>query len=397
MDRLDKALSPAQLNGLSLRNRIFKAATFEGRATDGAPKDSLRLFHKEIAQGGVAMTTLAYCAVEADGRVMQEMMYIHDGIADRLKAIADDVHAAGSTLSGQLTHCGNFSQNAAFKGKRPKGPSRGLNFSGIPSGLPFAGAMNEADMAAMAQNFAQAATLMKRVGFDALEIHFGHGYGLSQFISPKTNKRTDRYGGPLINRMRFPLQVLEAVRGAVGEDFPLLAKTNLTDGTKGGLGLDDAIDVAGLLDEAGIDAVIPSGGTSSFNPMLLFRGDSLAPGMLDYEKNPLMRFILKRMGDRIFKHYPYHELYFMDGSKRVRDRMKNAKLCYIGGVSTVEALEDAMAEFDFVQLGRALIKDPAMVNKLAIQRGQYVNGCTHCNRCAAMIKNPEGVHCVLNG
>jgi len=396
MDYLDKALSPAQLGGLRLKNRILKAATFEGRATDGAPKPTLRDFHRTIAEGGTAMTTLAYCAVEADGRVMKEMMYIHEGIRDALKAIADDVHAAGSTLSGQLTHCGNFSQNEAFQGKRPKGPSRGINFSGIPAGLPFAGAMTEPDMTALVRKFADASSLMKDVGFDALEIHFGHGYGLSQFISPKTNKRTDQHGGSLINRMRLPLRVLEAVRGAVGEDFPLLGKINLRDGVKGGLEIDEAIEVARLLDQAGIDAVIPSGGTSSFNPMLLFRGDSLAPGMLDYEKNPLMRFILKNMGDKIFKAYPYEELYFMEGSKRVRDAMKSAKLCYIGGVSTVEALEEAMAEFDFVQLGRALIKDPAMVNNLAVQRGQYVNGCTHCNRCAAMIKNPDGVRCVLN-
>ena len=396
MDLLDKALSPATLNGLTVRNRIFKAATFEGRATDGAPKDSLRDFHRTIAEGGTAMTTLAYCAVEADGRVMKEMMYIHEAIADKLAAIASDVHAAGSTLSGQLTHCGNFSQNEAFQGKRPKGPNRGINFSGIPAGLPFAGAMNAGDMDRLIQNYVDASTVMKRVGFDALEIHFGHGYGLSQFISPKTNKRSDQYGGVLVNRMRLPLRVLEAVRGAVGEDFPLLGKINLRDGIKGGLELDEAVEVAALLDKAGIDAVIPSGGTSSFNPMLLFRGDSLAPGMLEYEKNPMMRFILKRMGDKIFKAYPYHELYFMEGSKRVRDAMTNAKLCYIGGVSTVEALEEAMAEFDFVQLGRALIKDPAMVNNLALQRGQYVNGCTHCNRWAAMIKNPDGVHCVLN-
>ena len=180
--------------------------------------------------------------------------------------------------------------------------------------------MTHADIDRMVGLFRDAGAFMKSVGFDAVEIHFGHGYGLSQFISPKTNKRKDEYGGSLINRMRLPLRVLEAVREAVGDDFPILGKMGLTDGVKGGLQIDEAIEVAGLLDEGGIDALIPSGGTSSMNPMLLFRGDSLMDGLLEQEKNPLMRLALRAVGPRLFRDYPYHELYFQDGAKRVRDR-----------------------------------------------------------------------------
>lgn len=392
---IDKALAPAQLGGLSLRNRIIKAATFEGRCESGRPKPSLADFLTDIAAGGTGMVTVAYCAVEPDGRVMSDMMWMHEGARERLSELADRVHAQGAKLSGQMVHCGNFSQNSEFRGKRPLGPSRQLNLGGLPYGLLFAGAMSKADIQARVQQFHDAAAFMKDVGFDAVEIHVGHGYGLSQFISPKTNKRTDEYGGSLANRMRLPLECIEAVRKAVGDDFPILVKMGLTDGVKGGLKIDEAVEVAAMLDAAGVDCIIPSGGTSSFNPMLLFRGDSLAKGMIENESNPLMRLGLRMIGPSLFRDYPYEELYFLDGARRVRDRVKQSKICYIGGCATVESLATVMDEFDFVQLGRTLIKDPEMVNRIQLDRA-YVNGCNHCNRCAAMIKNPGGVSCVLN-
>jgi hypothetical protein len=131
------------------------------------------------------------------------------------------------------------------------------------------------------------------------------------------------------------------------------------------------------------------------NPMLLFRGDSLKDGLIEQERNPLMRLALRLVGSSLFKEYPYHELYFLDGAKRIRDRVKRAKVVYIGGVSTLESIEIALREFEFVQLGRALWKDPAFVNH-ARSDPHYVNGCTHCNRCAALIGHPDGVRCVLN-
>ena len=392
---LDKLFSPARLKGLELRNRVIRAACFEGKCPNGYPGDELIALHRDLAEGGVAMTTVAYCAVEADGRVKEEMMYMHEGIRSQVEAMTGAVHEAGGKISGQMGHCGNFSQNKAFRGKRPLGPSPMLNIGGIPMGLPFAGAMSHADIDRVVQCFHDAALFMKSAGFDAAEVHFGHGYGLSQFISPRTNKRTDEYGGSLVNRMRFPLRALEAVRRAVGDDFPILGKMGLTDGVKGGLTTDEAVEVAALLDEGGIDMLIPSGGTSSMNPMLLFRGDSILPGMLEMEKSALMRLGLRLGGPKMFRDYPYEELYFLDGAKRVRDRIKSAKLCYIGGASTLESLETVMREFDFVQMGRPLVKDPAFV-KHAMADPNYVNGCNHCNKCATLILHPDGIRCVLN-
>ncbi|NNL12052.1 MAG: NADH:flavin oxidoreductase, partial [Pseudomonadales bacterium] len=245
------------------------------------------------------------------------------------------------------------------------------------------------------QTYVDSARFMQSVGFDAAEVHFGHGYGLSQFISPRTNKRDDIYGGSLQNRMRLPMRVLEAVKNAVGNDFPILGKMNMTDGVKDGVHLAEAIEIASMLDKGGIDALICSGGTSSFNPMVYFRGESLVTGMIEQETNPIAKLGLRIIGSKLFREYPYYENYFLEDAKKVRERV-DCQMVYIGGCTELDSLEKVMQEgFDFVQLGRPLIKDPDYV-KNAKANPNYKNGCIHCNRCATMIEAPGGVRCPLN-
>lgn len=395
---LDRAFGPANLGKLPLKNRILKAATYEGKTPDGIPGDLLLNFHKDMVLGGTAMTTIGYCTTEADGRINDQMMWMHEGIRDKLTHMNIELKKAAPDvkISGQMTHCGNFSKNRKMQRlKRPMGPSFGFNMLGAPSGMPFHGAMSVSDIDYLVQTYYDAALMMKETGFDAAEIHFSHGYGISQFISPKTNRRTDEYGGSLENRMRLPLRVLDAVRRAVGDDLPILGKIGLTDGVKGGLQIDEAIEVAAMLDSAGIDALICSGGTSSFNPMVYFRGDTLDKGLIETETNPIMKLGLKLIGPKMFRKYPYEELYFLEDAKRVRDRV-NCQMIYIGGCTDVDSIENVMREgFDFIQLGRPLIKDPAFVNNAKADRN-YKNGCIHCNRCATLIEAPGGVYCPLN-
>ena len=396
---LDRAFSPAMLGPLKLKNRIIKAATYEGKTPEGIPGDNLKNFHKSIVAGGVAMTTIGYCTTEADGRINDQMMWLHEGIRDQLTTMIDElkVTAPDVKVSGQMTHCGNFSKVRKMQRlKRPLGPSRAFNMLGAPSGVPFAGAMTLQDIDTLVKTYADAATFMQSVGFDAVEIHFGHGYGLSQFISPKTNKRTDEYGGSLENRMRLPLRALEAVKNAVGDDFAVTGKMNMTDGVKDGVKLPEAIEIAALLDKGGIDALICSGGTSSFNPMVYFRGDSLATGMIEQQSNPIAKLGLKIIGSKMFRDYPYYENYFLKDAKQIRDRV-HCQMIYIGGCTEAASLEQVMKEgFDFVQVGRPLIKDPNYVNNLMAQRHAYKNGCIHCNRCASLIEAPGGIYCPLN-
>jgi len=386
--------APSRLNGLALRNRIFKAATFEGMTPGGEPSQRLIDFHRDIAEGGVALTTVAYCAVEPDGRIADHMMAMHEGIRPGLERLAGAVHGAGAALSGQLAHCGHLSKNRSLVRSHPLAPSTTVNRIGLAQGMIFARAMSEADIDQMVDDYRRAAAFMKSVGFDALEIHFGHGYALCQFISPKTNRRTDAYGGSLVNRMRLPMRVLAAVRETVGDDFPLLGKISTSEGVRGGIELEESVEIARLLDRGGLDAIVTSGGSSSHNPMWLFRGDSLLPHMLAVEPSRLLRTGLRLAGKRFFREYPYHELYFLDEARRIRDAV-DCKLVYIGGVSTRASLEQALAEFDFVQLGRVLVRDPAFVRHVQADPG-YASGCTHCNRCAALIDHPDGIRCPID-
>lgn len=394
-DPLQKCFSEAKLNGLTLRNRLIKAATFENKSPGGVPSDDLMLFHERLGKGGIGMTTVGYCAAESDGRINEKMLYMDERIRPQLSQLIKRVQATGAKVSGQLSHCGHFTKSSEFSGRIPRGPSWGINQLGLAYGLPLVGPLSILQIQQRVQVFARAAAFMKSVGFDAIEIHCGHGYGISQFISPRTNKRTDQYGGSLQNRMRFALEVVEAVRKAVGDDFPLLAKISMTDGVRGGVSYDDAVEIAAMLDNGGIDVVICSAGTSSMNPMIMFRGDSILEGLLENEPKVIMRMGMRMMGSTFFRHYPYYDNYLLEHAKRIRERVKGG-VCYIGGTSGSDNIRSLMAEgFDFIQLGRGLLYDPDFAHHAKAETG-YRNGCTHCNQCATLIEREGGIFCPLN-
>lgn len=395
---LTRAFSPTKLGSLTLNNRIIKAATFEGKSPHGIPGQAFIDFHKQMCEGGIAMTTIAYCATEPDGRMHEHMLSMSESARAPLVKVLAELHSTGAKVSGQLAHCGYFSKNKNLERlKRPLGPSRRFNSLGLTIGRPFSGAMSEADIGYFIDSYFDAAVFMQDIGFDAIEIHFGHGYGLSQFISPLTNRRNDQFGGSIENRMRVPLRVLNAVRKAVGNDLPILGKINMFDAVRGGLREPEALVVAELLDKEGIDAIITSAGTSSHNPMPMFRGESIAPGIIQTAPNLVSRLLFQLIAAKMFQPLAYRELYFLDGHKRIRERVKTAKMVYVGGCHTVQSLQTVMrAGVDFVQIGRALIKDPAYVNNVLQQGEKYVNGCTHCNYCVTSFERPGGVRCILN-
>jgi 2,4-dienoyl-CoA reductase-like NADH-dependent reductase (Old Yellow Enzyme family) len=392
---MQKCFSEAKINGLTLRNRIIKAGTFEGKTPTGLPTPELTELHRRIGQGGTAMTTIAYCAAENNGRLHADMMYMNEYVREPLSTMIATIKTTGTRVSAQLCHSGAMSKNKEMDGWMSSGPSFGPNMLGMAYGKFFSAGMTRPQIRERVQTIGRAAAFMKSVGLDAIEIHFGHGYGISQFMSPITNRRTDEYGGSVANRMRFPLEVLAAVRKAVGDDFPLLGKISMSDGVRGGVTYAESIEMAGMLDDGGLDCVIPSDGTSSMNPMLLFHGDSIQPGLVEHEKNPLMKVGLKMIGPKLFRNYPYRETYLIENALRIRDRVKKGGVCYIGGVSSNESIEKVMSSgFDFIQLGRPLLFDPDFV-KNAQANADYVNGCTHCNQCAGLIDAPGGIRCVL--
>ncbi|HEY9593175.1 MAG TPA: NADH:flavin oxidoreductase, partial [Spirochaetia bacterium] len=254
--------SPEKVAGLSLRNRILRAGCYEGLARDGSITDALVEHHRLLAEGGIAMTTLGYLAVSSDGRGFAHELWARPALLPQLRRLADAVHAHGAALSVQLVHCGFFSSPGVI-GQRPLGASAKL--------CVYRGAvcteMTEAQIEEKTGDFVRAALLVKEAGFDAVELHAGHGYLLSQFLSPWTNHRRDAYGGSIENRLRFPSAAVRRVRDAVGPDFPVLVKMNWSDGFRGGLDIDEAVVAARRFEKEGASALIPSCGFTARRPL----------------------------------------------------------------------------------------------------------------------------------
>ncbi len=387
------AFSPGRLGPLELRNRFIKAGAYEGKCPGGLPSDDLLEHHLAICRGGVGMTTVAYCAVSADGRTFEQQMYMRDEVVPPLRRLVEACHGTGAKVSIQLGHCGFFSRNKQVTGGRPFGPSFALNLYGVLIGLPFARAMTEEDIVRTVDEFGDAAARAVEAGFDAIELHFGHGYLLSQFLSPGFNRRTDRYGGSLENRLRFPLEVLRRVRERVPRDFPLLCKMNLRDGFRGGLEIDEAVEVARALERGGATALVMSGGFTSKAAFYLFRGKTPIKEMAEVEHNAMMKVALRVFGPFIMRSDPFEELFFLEDAKRVRAAVQ-LPLCLLGGVVSMQGVETAMREgFEFVVMGRGLIADPDFVARA--QRGELERSrCDACNRCVAEMDRPGGVRCV---
>lgn len=385
--------SPFRLAGLELRNRVLKTATYEGMVVDGLPSRSLVRHHVQLAAGGVAMTTVAYCAVSPDGRTFDSQMSMQERTIAPLRALTDAVHAAGAAAMLQLGHCGGFSKSKALRGRRgPLGPSFGFNAYGVMVGKPFAYAMTERDMEQVVADFTRAALQARGAGFDAIELHLGHGYLLSQFISPHRNRRRDGWGGPIAQRMRFPLAVVDAVRAALPHDFPLLAKINLDDGVEGGLSLEDAVAQARLLELHGLDALVLSGGLVSHSAMQLLRGERPLAQMVEVEDNPLQKLAIAGFGRALIREVPFTPLFWLPLAREVRKAVR-LPLVLLGGITAPEHVDEALREgFELVAMGRALLHDPGLVARWAAG-DRAPSGCVPCNLCITEMDRPGGVIC----
>lgn len=395
MGRIDP-FSPVQVGPIVLRNRFIRSGANEMMARDGVPQKSLLEFHRRLAAGGVGMTTLAYIAVSPDGRTFADQGMLTERSLPHYRAIADAVHAEGARISAQITHAGSFVQHKLLSTPRAMSASGGIDQMGVLMGRFFQRAMTRADMDQVREEFVHAARQAVVAGFDAVELHLGHGYLLNQFISPLSNKRRDEYGGSPENRVRFPAEILAAVKQAVGERIAILAKINLFDGVKGGATVEDGIVTARALEAAGADMLVMSGGRNIESSWVMFSSplpyDDLA-AMQGGLMAKLQFWLLKR---RTPKTLQFRELYFLDAAKQVRAAVRTG-LGYLGGVQSLGAAREALSlGFDAVVMARALIHDPALVAKWRVDDA-HRSGCTACNRCVAAMYGPSGTHCVISG
>jgi len=387
MSESRSGFSKAKIADLELRNRIIRAGCFEGMCQSESPSESLLEHHRAVAAGGVGMTTVAYCGVSRDGLAFGHEMWMREEILPMLERMTGTIHQEGAAASIQLGHCGFFADPRITK-KKALGPSRKF----CTYRQAFSREMSEEDMARVRDDFGTAAGMAKDAGFDAVELHSGHGYLLSQFLSPWTNKRADDYGGALENRLRFPVSVIERVRERVGPGFPLLVKMNLRDGFKGGMEVNDAIEIAKRYEAAGVSALVLSCGFTSKTPLYMLRGKVPIMGFVKAVDSLFAKVGMLLFGRFMVQYYPFQELFLLEEARKLRGAVK-IPLVLIGGVCSLENMSTAVDEgFDFVQVGRATIRDPNIVRKM--ERGEVQSSdCDHCNRCVGEI-NSGPVRCV---
>ena len=377
--------TPGRLGPIELRNRFVKAATFEGMAEDNLAGSRLVDFHRAVALGGVAMTTVAYLAVSPDGQGAPAEIVLRTDAIPGLQALSDAVHAEGAAVSGQIGHAGPV---AAGTGRTGLAPSRVFS----PMAMRFTRAVTAADMARITEDFARAAGVLRDAGFDCVEVHLGHNYLLSAFLSPALNRRRDQWGGDIVHRAEFPRRVLHAVREAVGNSMAVIAKLNMADGYRGGLWLDESLRAAELIESDGtLDAIELTGGSSYRNPMYLFKGDAPIEEMARAFPQPI-RTAFRLAGSRFLPSYPFEEAYFLPMARQFREAVR-LPLVLLGGVNQLATAQRALDEgFEFVAMGRALLREPGLIARW--RAGDERDSlCIHCNKCMPTIY--KGTHCVL--
>ncbi len=243
--------------GVTMKNRIVLPPLANNMASDdGSVNDKLIDHYVARAEAEVGMIIVEHSYVCPTGKLTAKQLGIHtDAMIEGLRALVDAVHEAGGKIGIQITHAGSAT-TSEVAGEQPVGPSPILH----PRGKGVPRELSAAELVRLAKEFAAAARRAKAAGFDMVEVHGAHGYLLSQFLSPLTNQRTDQYGGCLENRMRFPLEVVRAVRHAVGDRYAVWYRLGADDRIPGGTTLEHGIYAAQELEKASVSVLDISGG-----------------------------------------------------------------------------------------------------------------------------------------
>lgn len=375
--------TPAAIGPVTLRNRTIRAAAFEGMCDKNSPTQQLYDYHTSVAEGGVGMTTIAYASVSRNGLSFPHQLWMRPDIIRPLRTLTDAVHEKGAKVSIQLGHCGNMSHKSIAK-QIPISASSGVN---IYSPTIVRG-MNNKNIRDIAFSFGEAVRMARDAGFDCVEIHAGHGYLISQFLSPYTNKRKDSYGGSLDNRMKFMrMCITEVMNAAETANMGIIVKTNMRDGFKGGIEIDDGITIAKELENMGVHALVLSGGFVSKAPMYVMRGEMPIKAMTHYMQQWWLKYGVRLAGKYMIRNVPFKELYFLDDALQFRKELK-LPLIYVGGCVSREGIDKVLDNgFEFVQMARALLNEPDFVNRML--NGENKCKCNHTNYCIARMYSTD--------
>ena len=387
--------SPCQIGPITLRNRTIRSAAFENMAHQNRPSEELFNYHTSVAKGGIGMTTIAYASVNKSGVSFAGQLWMREEIIPELKHLTDAIHAEGAKAAIQLGHCGNMTHRSTC-GQQPVGPSNGFNLYS-PT---FYRKLTEKEIQELVLDYGKAVLLAKQAGFDCVEIHAGHGYLISQFLSPFTNKRKDKFGGSLENRMRFMKMAITEVMKMAGDDLAVVVKVNMYDGFRSGLGIDDCIKIAQELERLNVHALVLSAGFVSRTPMAVMRGKMPYKTLAHYMD--MRKFWWLKIGIRLFGWFimppeKFEEAYFLDDAKKFRQAL-TMPLIYVGGLISKQKMEEVLNEgFVALQMARVLIHDTDFINKL--KNGELEKSeCKHSNYCIGRMYTLEMKchHCIDN-
>ena len=355
------------INGLTLKNRIIRSATWEGMCTpDGRPTEKLCSLYRKLAEGGTGLLISGYAFVRPEGKQLTGKLGIHtDAFSKDYEKLVKTVHDAGGKIAVQLVHAGGQAL-PGNSGEQPVAPSavKAAHYSVKPKEL------TKKEIDEIITSFGKGACRAREYGFDAVQLHGAHGYLINQFMSPHTNLRTDEYGGTVENRSRFVMEVYGRVREKTGKDFPVMIKMNSADNMDGGLVIEDGCFIAKKLSEAGIDAIEVSSGNS-------------ASGI---RSGPLRMKINK----------PEKEAWNMDYAKKVKASV-SCPVMVVGGFRSYEVCEKVIGanDVDYITMSRPLIREPDLAGRW--QRGDRSPAkCVSCNRCFKPGAEEGGIYCVMD-
>lgn len=353
------------INTITLHNRFVRSATWEGMAgADGSVTDKIIDMYDRQAAGGIGLIISGHTYVSKEGQAVPHQLGMHrDSLIGGFTDLTRAVHDRGSRMIVQLSHAG-CRADVGQTGVEPIGPSVLKGEQG-----QVCRAMTEDDIDSVAGAFFHAAERAKKAGFDGVQIHGAHSYLLSEFLSPCHNGREDAYGGSIENRARILLEVVAAVRRAIGHDRILSVKINSDDFIEGGFVKEEMLEVAPMLGEAGVDAIELSGG-SPFSPKYM----ATRPGPISSEKD---------------------EVYYREAAILYKQRVV-VPLILPGGIRSYGVAQRLVEEgiTDYVSMSRPLIREPGLINR-------WMSGdlrkafCVTDNLCLGTLRTGEGLHCVV--
>lgn len=378
-EKYPKLFEPFTVKRMTVKNRISMAPMGTNYGEQNGEMSFLHMdYYEQRAQGGVGLIIVENACVDfpLGSNGTTQIRIDHDNYIPRLYKLCESVHQYGTCIAIQINHAGASALESRIG-------MQTVSSSDVPSkpGGCIPRPLTKEEIEGIVKKYGEAAKRAQTAGFDAVEIHAGHGYLISQFLSPYTNHRKDEYGGSLENRMRFMEMVMNEVMTAAGSDMAVFVKMNMRDGFKGGMETDETLQVAKRLLALGAHALVLSGGFVSKAPMYVMRGAMPIRSMAYYMDCWWLKYGVRMFGKWMIPTVPFREAYFLEDALKFRAALPEAPLIYVGGLVSREKIDEVLdAGFDAVQMARALLNEPEFVNRMRREEQARCN-CGHSNYC----------------